>query len=211
MTGMTDRFEHGAPSILTVPGLGGSGPGHWQTVWEETRGDTARADLGMWDAPRRNAWVTRLDRAIRAAEAPVILVAHSLGCLAVAWWAELVGQERGWPVAGALLVAPPDGETLARIPAIGDFAPAPIGLLPFPAIVAASADDPFAAPQSVSDMARDWGAAFEAVGALGHVNAASELGAWPQGQRLLDRVIAAAETAALVPPHATGAEAFALA
>src|SRR5215217_2714954 len=96
------------PLALTIPGLNSSGPSHWQSIWENTRGDCERVDLGMWSSPRRNSWVTKLDHAIKTAPAPVILVAHSLGCLAVAWWAALEGQPYGWPVAGALLVAPPD-------------------------------------------------------------------------------------------------------
>jgi predicted alpha/beta hydrolase family esterase len=69
------------PVVLTVPGLGGSGPSHWQTLWEEARLDTKRVELGMWHAPHRNAWVTKLDQQIRQSRAPVILAAHSLGCL----------------------------------------------------------------------------------------------------------------------------------
>src|SRR6476619_5267926 len=92
-------------AILNAPGLGNSGPAHWQTRWERTHDAIRRADLGLWDQPRRNQWVTALDRAIRDAARPVVLVAHSLGCLAVAWWVVLEGQSKGWPVAGALLVA----------------------------------------------------------------------------------------------------------
>lgn len=54
-------FEAVQPTILTVPGLGGSGPSHWQTLWEQARADTVRAELGMWHTPHRNAWVTKLD------------------------------------------------------------------------------------------------------------------------------------------------------
>jgi predicted alpha/beta hydrolase family esterase len=111
------------PTILTVPGLNGSGPAHWQTLWEQGRTDTIRADLGNLSAPRRNAWVTRLDQAIRTARAPVILAAHSLGCLAVAWWAALAGQTWGWPVAGALLVAPPDVDRARRVRRTARFRP----------------------------------------------------------------------------------------
>lgn len=194
------------PTVLTVPGLGGSGADHWQTMWERERTDTARAELGMWDAPRRNAWVTRLDQEIRAARAPVVLAAHSLGCLAVAWWAALAGQGHGWPVAGALLVAPPDPDRLAAAPAIRDFAPPPQVILPFPAIVVASEDDPYATLQRASDMARQWGAAFETVGALGHINAQSGLGAWLPGQRLLEGLLggmADSGAAAVRPADAT--------
>ena len=101
-------FETVQPTVVTVPGLGGSGPSHWQSLWESSRVDTIRAELGMWHTPHRNSWVNRLDEAIRHAHAPVILVAHSLGCQAVAWWAQLSPQPYGWPVAGALLVAPAD-------------------------------------------------------------------------------------------------------
>jgi hypothetical protein len=77
------------PLILTVPGLNNSGPEHWQSVWERQRPDCRRVDLGMWDKPHRNTWVNQLNLAIRQADRPVILAAHSLGCLAVAWWAQL--------------------------------------------------------------------------------------------------------------------------
>jgi uncharacterized protein len=181
------------PLILTVPGLGGSGPAHWQTLWEHSRGDTERADLGMWDQPHRNSWVTKLDRAIHGAETPVILAAHSLGCLAVAWWAELAGQPWGWPVAGALLVAPPDVERGDACEGIRGFGPAPRLSLPFPSIVVASEDDPYASVQRSFDMARDWGSHFVELGALGHINSESGVGLWEEGQELLDRLIGVAE------------------
>src|SRR3546814_5043465 len=102
-----------SPLVLTVPGLNNSGPGHWQTIWETTRNDCERVDLGMWDRPHRNTWVNKLNAAIRQADRPVILVAHSLGCIAVAWWAALERSPFGSPVAGALLVAAPDVDTVS--------------------------------------------------------------------------------------------------
>jgi predicted alpha/beta hydrolase family esterase len=99
------------PVILTVPGLCNSGPGHWQTLWEARLPRCRRVDLGLWDDPHRNTWVNKLNLAIQRAEGPVVLAAHSLGCLVVAWWAEyeqLGGPVEGGKVIGALLVAPPD-------------------------------------------------------------------------------------------------------
>ena len=190
----------GRPTVLIVPGLNGSGPAHWQTLWEHSRSDCVRADLGTWDEPRRNAWVTRLDHAIRAAQAPVLLVAHSLGCLAVAWWAELSGQPYGWPVAGALLVAPPDVERPGIGTTLGRFAPAPATSLPFPSIVAASDDDPYCEPQRAFDLSRLWGSDFVDLGSCGHVNAASGIGLWREGQALLERLIDTAESTARSGP-----------
>ncbi|WP_243395709.1 RBBP9/YdeN family alpha/beta hydrolase [Sphingomonas oleivorans] len=187
------EFRGRRPTILTVPGLNGSGPSHWQTLWEKSRADCVRADLGQWASPRRNSWVTKLDRAIRTSEAPVILVAHSLGCLAVAWWAELAGQPWGWPVAGALLVAPPDVDRANACDELASFGPSPRTILPFPSILVASEDDPYASIQRSFDMARDWGSHFVDIGACGHINASSGVGWWQEGQELLDRLIGTAE------------------
>lgn len=186
---LSHDFDGRPPLVLTVPGLDNSGPAHWQTLWERSRDDCSRVDLGMWDTPHRNSWVTKLDQAIRSAPTPVVLVAHGLGCLAVAWWAELSGQPYGWPVAGALLVAPPDVNRADAPAALADFAPLPRTILPFPAILAASEDDPHASLQASFDMARNWGCHFETLGTCGPVDAGSGLGLWHDGQRLLDRLI----------------------
>jgi len=189
MTRATSEFAARRPVIVTVPGLNGSGPGHWQTLWEQSRDDCIRADLGAWSSPRRNAWVTRLDLAIRSSQAPVILAAHSLGCLAVAWWAELAGQPWGWPVAGALLAAPPDVDRADACAELRHFGPSPRTMLPFPSILVASEDDPYATPQRSFDMARDWGSHFVNAGPIGHINAASGVGWWNEGQELIERLI----------------------
>ena len=188
--------EHLGPTILTVPGLGGSGPGHWQTLWEKSRPDTVRADLGMWSTPHRNAWVTKLDRAIATARAPVIVAAHSLGCLAVAWWAALGGQPYGWPVVGALLVAPPDVDAAGAAAEIAGFAPSPAQQLPFPSILVASRDDPWIGFDRAHSLAADWGSHFVDAGEQGHLNASSDLGFWSEGQALLDLLVLAAGGAA---------------
>lgn len=180
------------PTILTVPGLGGSGPAHWQTLWEKNRPDVSRIELGMWDQPHRNAWVTKIDQAVSAARAPVILVAHSLGCPAVAWWAALSPQPYGWPVAGALLVAPADVDREGAPAEITPFSGVPKQPLPFPSIVVASGDDPWIELDRAHSLAVDWGSHFVDAGLIGHINAASGLGLWTEGLELLDRVVLAA-------------------
>lgn len=181
-------FSGIAPTIITVPGLHGSDDRHWQTLWERSRPGTIRADLGKWNMPERNSWVVRLDETIRRAEAPVVLAAHSLGCLAVAWWAQLMPQPYGWPVTGALLVAPADVDRPDAAYELRGFAPAPSTPLPFPTIVVASADDPWVALQRARSLAAAWGARFVEAGPLGHINADSGIGAWPHGRSLLEQL-----------------------
>src|SRR5678815_4721862 len=130
------------PLVLIIPGLNDSGPGHWQTLWQRELPHAERVELGMWDDPHRNTWVNRLNLAIHRAGRPVILVAHSLGCHAVAWWNEYERPSADGPVQGALLVAPPDVEEAAVDARLARFAPVMRTPMPFPTIVAASRDDP---------------------------------------------------------------------
>ena len=122
----------------------------------------------------------------------MILAAHSLGCLAVAWWAELTRQPYGWPVAGALLVAPADADRPSAQDEVRAFGPTPTTPLPFPSIVVASQDDPWIDLDRAHSLAVGWGSHFIDAGAQGHLNAASGIGWWSEGQELLERVIAAA-------------------
>ncbi|MFM5884983.1 MAG: RBBP9/YdeN family alpha/beta hydrolase [Novosphingobium sp.] len=174
-----------APLILTVPGLDNSGPDHWQTRWERQRGDCRRVDLGMWSKPHRNTWVNKLNLAIRQADRPVVLVAHSLGCLAVAWWAQLEQPGPDSPVRGALLVAPPEVDFFPRDERIASFAPTPAIRLPFPSILIASHDDPYMGFRTSRRLARVWGSNFADAGKVGHINADSDIGDWPFGQFML--------------------------
>lgn len=188
-----DRFGHPGdarqPVVLTIPGLNNSGSGHWQTCWEDMRGDCQRVDLGSWASSTRNSWVTRLDAAIREVDGPIILAAHSLGCLAVAWWGALQSQAYGWPVTGALLVAPPDCDRMETPETIGGFGPTPRAQLPFPSIVVASRDDPHIFFERAHSISKNWGSSFVDAGRCGHINADSMLGDWTFGQALLEGLI----------------------
>ncbi len=177
------------PLILTVPGLNNSNEHHWQTRWEASLPECERVDLGMWDDPHRNTWVNKLNLAVHRARRPVILVAHSLGCLAVAWWAEYERPAWGNPVVGALLVAPPDVEREGVDPRLARFAPAPRRALPFPTFLAASENDPYCSLRTARGLARDWGATFAYAGSIGHINADSGIEDWAFGQLLLAQLV----------------------
>jgi hypothetical protein len=177
-------------TILTLPGLNNSGAGHWQTLWEETLPQVIRVQQREWDAPTRTEWVATLDDAIRAATAPIVLAAHSLGCALVAWWAAEHGHAAyADKVVGALIVAPPDVERSDFPPDAAGFAPMPRLRLPFKSIVIASSNDPWCALPKAKMLAADWNARFHEIGACGHINAASNLGDWPQGRDFLRELV----------------------
>lgn len=198
----TNRTAADAPLMLTVPGLGSSGPAHWQTAWESSLDlDVARVELGSWDDPHRNTWVNKLNLAIRRADRPVVLVAHSLGCLAVAWWVEYEALQEPHNVVGALLVAPPEVEEDEPDPRLTRFAPAPRCVFPFPSIVVASRDDPWIGFGRARSLAEAWGSRFADAGPSGHLNANSGMGDWAFGRLLLHQVVArAGRTTVTSPP-----------
>lgn len=187
----TDRFSpEQSPLILIVPGLHNSGPNHWQSHWEAEISGSRRVELGMWDDPHRNTWVNQLNLAIHKAERPVILVAHSLGCHAVAWWAEYERPGKDSPVVGALLVAPPEVGGRPVDCRIQRFSPLVENPLPFNSIVAASRNDPFARFNASKAMASNWGSRFGDAGLVGHINADSGIGNWYYGKFLLGQLMA---------------------
>lgn len=174
------------PHILIVPGLNNSGPDHWQSKWEQQLPTARRVELGGWDSPRKSAWISNLGIAIRQANGPKILVAHSLGCHAVAWWAAQEPDAAELGIIGALLVAPPNVDTVSKGSPLADFGPAPRTFLPFRSILVGSLNDPYCAIQHAQKLARRWRARFVNAGLFGHINADSGIDNWPYGLSLLD-------------------------
>lgn len=168
--------------ILIFPGIGNSGPEHWQTRWENSGPGFVRVAQRDWEQPVCAEWVAAFEQAVGRAGPRAVVVAHSLACLAVAHWA---ATPQASPLAAALLVAVPDPANDAFPAAATGFAAVPRRPLPFPSIVVASDDDPYGSPQHAAALARAWGSRLVNVGACGHINAASGLGDWPAGRALL--------------------------
>jgi predicted alpha/beta hydrolase family esterase len=62
----------------------------------------------------------------------------------------------------------------------------PDGALRFPSLIIASTNDPYGALEATQRRAGDWQSGLVVAGALGHINASSGLGDWPQGRALLE-------------------------
>ena len=176
--------------VLILPGLGDSGPEHWQSLWEAADPAFRRVVQRDWENPELADWLAKRCTGIspRAARLPV-LVAHSLACWLVARWVKSFG--RG--VKAALLVSPSDVDSPAHTPAeVRSFGPIPLARFPFPSIVVASTNDPYVALERAEFFAKSWGSRFVAVSQAGHINASSGLGEWLEGKRLLQELLRAA-------------------
>jgi len=182
------RMETG-PTALIVPGLNNSGSDHWQTAWECERQDCRRVELGQWADPTPGLWVARLDQTIRDIPGSVVIVAHSLGCIATVLWSRQCHQDWKKKVSSALLVAPCDPEAESVPPPLRRFAPVPAIPLSFRSLLVASANDPYASVARAKAFADAWGSEFLNIGDAGHINSRSNLGCWRYGQDLLEGLL----------------------
>lgn len=175
-------------SALILPGLGDSGPEHWQSEWERRDHSCRRVVQTEWNAPNRADWVSCLDAAIVGVMQSVVLVAHSTACPLVAHWAVSASPVRHLRVRGALLVAPSDPEGPNYPPGPTGFAPVPMVRLPFPSIVVASSNDPYVSTERARAYAEAWGSRYVELEGAGHINAAAGFGPWPEGWALLEEL-----------------------
>ena len=119
-----------------------------------------------------------MEKTVLAAPHPVVIVAHSLGCIATSHMA----PEAAARVVGALLVAPADPERRA---VLSDFAPVPYAALPYRSIVVASTNDPYCPIRLAGAYARAWGSEFVRMQNAGHINIDSGHGEFPLGWALM--------------------------
>lgn len=168
--------------FITLPGIGGSGDTHWQSHWDREDPSFTRFQPGDWDRPDLADWRRALEREIDRCGQPPVLVAHSLACLLVAHSAAHIASR----VRGAFLVAVPNPRAAAFPTEAASFDDPPRQALPFPTLVIASSDDPYGSLEHARTRAREWAAGLVEIGAHGHINSTSGLGAWPQGRMLLD-------------------------
>ena len=173
-------------TVLILPGIGNSGPEHWQSIWEKANPSFVRVQQRDWDHPVCGEWIDVLENTVARVGTNAVLVAHSLACALVVHWAAKTNLR----IKGALLVAPPnpDGPNFPK-EAVG-FSPLPLKSLSFPSIVVASTDDPYGSVEFARSAATVWGSRFVNIGPAGHINSKSGLGEWNEGFMLLQQLTA---------------------
>ena len=186
-------FAAEAPTVLVVPGLRDHVAQHWQTLLAARLQDQRRPVRSVTPMGRDNlscaARVEAIEREARAIAGPVVIVAHSGGCIAVAHWARRTRRA----VHAALLATPPDFETPmpASYPSLdalsdGGWLPVPRERLPFRSIVATSRNDPLASCDRALALAAAWGSECVDLGSVGHLNPASGHGEWPGADAIIE-------------------------
>lgn len=195
---MSDPIDY-----LIVPGWHGSGPDHWQSHWQALMPNSRRSQVGDWEYPDREDWIDSLQREVTASTSRrQVIVAHSLGCVTVAHWAQRYGQQYSDRILGALLVAPADVERPDAAEALRGFAPIPLEPLPFPSLLIGSTNDRAASADRALALAAHWGSDVEILENVGHINSASGHHQWIGGLRYLARLVQRPYSPRLAPSAA---------
>lgn len=175
-------------TTLIVPGLHGSGPGHWQRWLHDLLPESQWVEQRDWEQPDLEVWSAQLLKQIDAARGRIILVGHSFGCLV----SVAAAAQRRDRIAGGLLVAPADPRKFGVSQLL------PRTHLEFPNIVVASSNDPWVSLATARYWAGRWASRFIDIGPRGRINIDSGFGPWPEGHALYSRLVQAvtAETRA---------------
>ena len=173
---------------LVVPGWHGSPAEHWQSHWQQVLPECSRVEQEDWLLPQRQTWIAQLERQISADQRPVVLIAHSLGCVTVAHWAAQASAALLARVRGALLVAPADVERSDCPAALQNFTPVSRAPLPFPSVLIGSSNDHAATAPRALQFADWWGSDAAILPQAGHINLQSGHRRWEQGFAWLYRL-----------------------
>ena len=169
-------------NYLIVPGLGNSGPQHWQTYFQNSGDNFFRIEQQEWDAPTCSEWIHTIDNKVAEFDlATVVLIGHSLGCLTIVNWVKKYKRQ----IKGALLVAPSDLEAPHYTFPTKGFSPIPLERINFKTIVIASADDIWVSLDRARFFAEKWGSEFINIGNAGHINVDSGHTNWNEGISIL--------------------------
>ena len=165
-------------TIIIVPGMGNSGPGHWQSIWQDRHSEFQRVEQNDWDEPVLIEWIVNLEDHLNSVDGDKIIVAHSLGCIISV---EVTSGRDD--IAAAMLVAPADLEAMDEPGYV------PIKQLDFPSVVVASENDPWVTIDRAQTMASAWDSEFVNIGDAGHINAESGIGEWPEGWQIFENLL----------------------
>lgn len=178
--------------VLIVPGLRNSDDQHWQSLWQQRLPNSKRIHVDDWSTPDLDKWKAGIRAELNKIDKPVVIIAHSFGTLASA----SIAAEFPSKIAALFLVAPadPDKFHIAEL--------LPQNPLPVPAKIIASSNDPWLTESKAAYWALQWGTDFLRLKDVGHINSESNLGLWPQGIQLLQRLLRSVKKhAAQHPAH----------
>jgi uncharacterized protein len=166
-------------NIVIVPDHGGVDARHWLAHWRSNYPRVMR--LAGHDTHELSCrkWVRGIDEAVAACGPHTTIVAHGLGCLAVAHWAQISTR----PIDAAMLVSVSDPASERFPKNASGFRPVPRSVLPFRTLIVATETD--GDYRHALDRAHEWDASLVVVGRISHDTHPQARQTWDEGLNLL--------------------------
>ncbi|WP_321801107.1 alpha/beta hydrolase [Caballeronia sp. J97] len=162
-------------TLVTVPGLYGSEDAHWQSWLEDETPGARRVEQRDWNTPNLAIWSDAVRDVLASVDGPVVIAAHSFGCLATAHALTHTAN-----VKGVLFVAP---ASPAKFRFAGAFSARRLDTL---SLVVGSETDPWMPLDDARTLAQRWNSAFVNLGDAGHINTAAGFGPWPLAKHFVE-------------------------
>ena len=176
-------------TYLFLAGYGNSTGDHWQAKWFRQLPNSVWVEQKSWDYPVCDEWVAELDKTLTKINHPVVVIAHSLGCLTFVEWAKQYPEICAEKISGAFLVAVPDTDAETFPKDIQGYQSSSREALPGKSLMIASSNDPYAVVDRTEFFARQWGAELIWIGDKGHINVSAGFGDWPEGEEYLRKFL----------------------
>jgi predicted alpha/beta hydrolase family esterase len=181
---VTSLSPVGAVTLVTVPGLHGSEDAHWQSWLEGEVPSARRVEQRDWDTPHLDTWSDAVRDVLASVDGPVVIAAHSFGCLATAHALSHARagalHSHGASVKGVLFVAP---ASPAKFRFAGAFSARRLDTL---SLVVGSETDPWMSLDEARTLGQRWNSAFVNLGDAGHINTAAGFGPWPLARHFVE-------------------------
>ncbi|WP_250529579.1 alpha/beta hydrolase [Caballeronia sp. ATUFL_F1_KS4A] len=171
------RNAGNAVTLVTVPGLHGSEDAHWQSWLEREMPGTRRVDQRDWSTPNLAIWSDAVLDVLAGIDGPVVIAAHSFGCLATG---HALSHAYLPNVKGVLFVAP---ASPAKFRFAGAFNARRLDTL---SLVVGSETDPWMPLDDARTLAQRWNSAFVNLGDAGHINTSAGFGPWPLAKHFVE-------------------------
>ncbi|SAK97101.1 alpha/beta hydrolase [Caballeronia temeraria] len=176
------RHEGTPVTLVTVPGLYGSEDAHWQSWLEGEMPGARRVEQRDWSTPNLAIWSDAVRDVLAGIDGPVVIAAHSFGCLATAHALSHPGAAHAniAHVKGVLFVAP---ASPAKFRFAGAFNARRLDTL---SLVVGSETDPWMPLDDARTLAQRLNSAFVNLGDAGHINTSAGFGPWPLAKHFVE-------------------------
>ncbi|MFT3737436.1 MAG: alpha/beta hydrolase [Breznakibacter sp.] len=170
-----------AENVIFIPGPHVALDSHWIYNWAHEFGTLHVLQPIHVGPPQRSLYVKALEREVaKYPDGSVWVVAHDLGCHAVAHWASVTTRK----LAGAFLVSPPDIRKYETKHLTIGFWPHATKPFPFPSMLVMANNDNLCFIQVGHSYASLWQSYLVNVGPKGHLLRNDGIGQWAEGLEL---------------------------